>query len=175
MQQVIADSLTLSVPEKYQTFLSRPTWNIIKSGKEAIDNYVKSSEFSVSHLAENEKKRELFDLACEEQRAVITLNLSGERDFCHYLNSHRETSLSSYFQQPSLKLLSELYLSDCGLKTVPDWGHMKYLSYVDVSGNDLTEIPPSTTIKHLNILSTNIRYVIINTSAQRKNDCSGLG
>ena len=160
LQQVITGSLELCIPYKFRGFLSLPKWEIIESGTVAIEKYLESSsELNVSHVLGNENKWEAIQLATAEQVLISVIHLTGERDFCHQLS--KKLQLSSLFENPSLKFASEVYLSDCGLDCIPDWSHMANLTHADVSGNNLKELPASTTIQWLDVSRNKIAVLAL--------------
>ena len=154
LNQFRIGKLNLFVPEEYRGHLLQPQWNDVE---ECIGRYLSSNSLDVSHIMSNGAKWEVIWWQLEKNEKIRTmLEFSNQADFCQYLGHHR---LNQVFQHPALLFLTDLNISYCELNFLPEWDMLTNLRYADLSGNNLSTVPKSSSLRVLDITKNSIRKV----------------
>ena len=149
LNKFLTGNLVLDVPINYRDKLLTPPWEIIKKGIGSVRKFTKSISLDVSHISDHQKKRKAIEHQLSRKDTNFTsIYFTDEKEYCQLI---RYDGLLFLFQHRSLSLVKYLFLSDCGLKTIPEWNGMANLKFADVSGNKLDSIPRSDSLKELNI------------------------
>ena len=152
LSKFMTGTLSLHVPKIHQNSLLVPPWEIIEKGIGSVRKYTNSISLDVSHISDHEKKREAIEHQLSRHATNFTsLYFTNEKEYCQYI---RHDGLTSLFQHQSLAFVKYLFISDCGLESIPDWNGMANLIFADVSGNKMDKVPRSDSIKELNISRT---------------------
>ena len=148
LNQTVKGKLGLWVPEAKRKYLVRPNWHIIGQGRKVIKHYMSCSALDVKFTIQS----------FNSNQWVLDKNEKMLTDFV--LKPNREGSgdieiekIMTLMQHPSLSCVTNLILTDCRLKTLPDWTHLKCLKYADLHGNMLSLMskdPALNSIRELN-------------------------
>ena len=165
LNQTLTGKLTLSVLDAlHKQCLLLPSWNTIEIGRDTVQEYISSKVLGqhISHIANNEEKRKAISWQLDKSKKTFTVvDFSCETKFCH---SIQQDLLPVIFGHESLRAVTEINLSSCNLDLVPDWSKMHILTSVDLSGNNVTNIPASQSLQTLNIIGCQIKVLSLEKS-----------
>ena len=153
LNQFRIGKLNLDVPDNYRRHLLLPQWNDLEKG---IGRYLSSNILGVRHKSNDVKWKAIWWQLEKNEKIRTILELSNEAEFCQYLGPDR---LTQVFQHPALQFLTDLIVSDCGLNLFPGWHTLKNLRYADLSSNNLTIVPKSSSLKVLDISKNSMKKI----------------
>ncbi len=148
--------LVLDVPEEHRPCLLLPGWATLASGPGAVMRYVRDATLRCDHIDDAAKRWAAVQWQVEKEEKVFTaLNFSDQKEFCKLIG---EDGLAWLFER--LPLLTSIYLSNCGLESLPQWETLRNLSHADVSDNPLSAVSRSRSLKRVHVTNTDIDTLV---------------
>ena len=155
LSQFAHQKLDIQVSKQHRECLVMPNWTTISKGIESVREYLASTTLSVFSASDFDQRWKAIQWLLEEnKRSITNLDMCHQEDVISYIGINR---LEFLFKHRSLKSVASINLSDCRLRSLPDWKDLRYLKNANVSGNELVKIPRSGSLENLNISRNNIR------------------
>ena len=129
-------SLRLSVDESCSTSLLYPSFDVV-SNKAKLREFVDRRELTLKAIDFQEKEHTMNWLLTECGVNFKSLHLCDEKLFL----SETQLNLSQIFSKSKVVAnLTEIYLANCGLETMPGMSPLSELTIIDISNNEISEL-----------------------------------
>ena len=155
LKWVLDRGLELHVSEKHHRHnLLSPTWSELSGDKYSLKRYIDCTTLDLSQIGDCDLRWKAAEWKLNKsKKAFRKIDFKDQSEF---LTQER---LSQICNHESLRFLSEICLRDCGLAQLPSWQILENLTQADVSGNDLTTIPPSSSLQSLDLTRNKISFL----------------
>ena len=155
LKLVLEERLNFCVQdEHHRENLLLPSWSQISGDNDSLKRYISCDTLDVSQINDYGLKWKAMEWVLNKgEKTFRKLNFKDQRAF---LTQER---LSQLFHHVSLGSLTDICISDCGLESLPEWRTLENLTHAVVSGNNLTTIPPSSSLQTLDLTKNRISFL----------------
>ena len=137
LKRVAAGFLSIDVPKVCQKYLLLCPFNILESGKFAIEKFLTDTEVNLSYISRTMDRYNALLWLFDQKDKIETLNFSGYKEFCNDANVH----LPELFDHHRLRDVKTVFLDHCELKEIPILSKsLQNLKVLYLNNNQLTGI-----------------------------------
>ncbi len=159
--------LRLSLKPKFQSHLLLPPRRMLDKPEQKYDvllrRYLRTPEKYLKYIRDLPKREEALRWLLENFDSFSSFDLTGQEHLFYHMKFDR---VNDMLRQDSLRKITSLDLSNCGLRLCPELQHLTKLQALNLRGNtieDLEEVEKCSSLRHLDLVGNPMEAIFSET------------